>query len=205
MKLKTALHALLDLMAPHRCPGCDVEVQQEGFCEVCTPLLEPYLRGPAAFEYGGPMAEAINQLKYHGRTDYARPLGRLLAQAALRHIGRVDVVVPVPLHPKRRRQRGFNQVELLAASVAGALGVSVDRRLVCRVRPTPPQVGLSMRDRQLSVVGAFAVVPKRPVPARVLLIDDVTTTGATLGACADAIADAGAQIVRTLALASTPR
>ena len=203
---KSALSALMDVIAPARCPGCEDERPsgKRGFCEVCAPLLEPCAFGMGAYEYGGPMAEAISALKYKRRTEFALPLGDLLAHAAMRHIGRVDVVVAVPLHASRRRNRGFNQSELLARRAALSLGLHCDSRLLQRVRPTPAQVGLSNDDRKLNVVGAFEPRRQARVYRRVLLIDDVVTTGATLEACADALYVLGVEEVRMIALASSP-
>ncbi len=192
----------VDLLAPRTCPGCDRvhSPGSDGFCEVCFPLLEPMPRGPAAFEYGGPMADAIRRLKYDKRTDLAGPLGRMLADAAQRFSGRVDIVVPVPLHPRRRRARGFDQAALLARGVARRLDVPFLARALRRSRNTPPQAERSLIDRLQNTRGAFTA--RRDMSARrVLLIDDVRTTGATLGSAAAALRTAGANEVHTFALA----
>lgn len=154
----------------------------------------------AAFLYGGPLADAILRLKYAGRTDLARGLSELFADAALSYAGRVDRVIPLPLHATRLRERGFNQSALLAAPVARALGVRLDVSCLVRVRPTRDQAGLPRTQRAENVRGAFAV--RRPVElGRVLLVDDVRTTGATLATAAETLLRAGAREVCTLALA----
>jgi ComF family protein len=200
---------LLDLLAPRRCAGCDAIAAEHDavWCGGCAPLIEPAAlewRPPcaeaAAFIYGGPLADAIARMKYGRRAELARALGALLADAALAYAGRVDRVVPLPLHPARLRERGFNQSALLAAAVAGGLGLPLDTTSLRRVRRTADQAGLSRALRAENVRAAFAVRASLTA-ARVLLIDDVRTTGATLAEAAGALVAAGCAEVRTLALA----
>ena len=202
--------AFVELLAPRRCAGCNrmMRFEQRGaFCAACAPLLElapPAHRPPghsaAAFVYGGPLADAIVRLKYSRRSELAPMLGALLAEAALPYAGRVARVVPLPLHRARLRARGFNQSALLARPVARALGVPLDARALRRVRATADQARLPRASRAENVRAAFAVA--RDVHgARMLLIDDVRTTGATLAEAAAALSEAGAAEVYTLALA----
>lgn len=202
--------SLLELLAPDRCPGCDLafDAEQHAFCDACLPLLEStevwsdgaHSAPSAAFLYGGPLAEALQRFKYAGRSELARPLGAMLASCALAYAGRVDCVAPVPLHPARLRSRGFNQSALLARPVARALGVPLAARALRRVRPTLDQAGLAREDRGQNVRGAFGADRRAP-GARVLLIDDVRTTGATLAEAADALLRGGCERVHPLALA----
>ncbi len=199
---------LLELLAPWRCPACDFAlpgpVSPAGLCPACAPLIEPVRRGLGAYAYGGPLATAIQRFKFQGRSELGGPLGALLAEAAIeRHGGQVDAVVPVPLHPRRLRERGYDQVGLLARPVASALGVPLRRDLLARRRPTKPQAGLGAAQRLLNVRGAFALehCPRAPFPRRILLLDDVTTTGATLHAAASPLREAGVERVLRLALA----
>ncbi len=154
----------------------------------------------AAFLYGGPLADAIVRFKYGGRSELAGVLGQLLAEAALPLAGRVDCAMPMPLHPARLRERGFNQSALLARPVARALGVPLAVEGLRRVRPTVDQAGLARADREGNVRGAFAARQLEGAP-RVLLIDDVRTTGATLASASHALLTAGASEVRALVLA----
>jgi ComF family protein len=192
----------LTLLAPRRCPGCDQPADDIAvFCTACTTLLEPVAGGGAVFEYGGPIADAIQRFKYNGRSELGALLGSLMADAAPRWAGRVDVVVPVPLHWRRRRARGYDQAALLARPMARALRVPAVLRGLRRVRNTPSQVDLPHAERQRNIAGAFA--PGRPLElGRVLLVDDVRTTGATLGAATDALTQGGATEVHTFVLAA---
>jgi ComF family protein len=128
-------------------------------------------------------------------------LAELMAAAAGAYGGLVDAVVPVPLHRRRLAERGFNQAVVIARPLARALGVPLVVGRLVRVRPTRPQVGLDAEARERNVRGAFRV--RRAVSGRVLLVDDVWTTGATLAEAARVLVDGGAD-VRTLTLARAP-
>jgi ComF family protein len=130
----------------------------------------------------------------------ANALAHYLIEPALMWNGRVDRVCAVPLHPVRLRQRGYNQSALLAWPIARALGVRFDPWLVRRRRPTRNQVGLSLQERAANVDGAF-IASTRAQHERVLVVDDVLTTGATTAAVAKALIEAGAREVLTLVLA----
>jgi ComF family protein len=201
----------LSCLAPARCCGCDDAVGDDvpGFCEACSPLLDappvtlqPPAREAAAYGYGGPLADAIGRLKYAARSDLVPALGELLARASLAYAGAVDVVIPMPLFPRRLRERGFNQSALLARYAARALGVPLRVDVLRRVRDTATQAGLSREARAANVRGCFRA---RALGQRVLLIDDVRTTGATLESAAQALRSAGAPDVVTLALAVATR
>ena len=213
--VRELLHGVFACLSPLRCAGCDgLGDAAAGFCPACAPLLEPAPRAlwppapdAAAHLYAGPLADAIARLKYGGRTDLCPALGELLARAALSYAGQVDCVVPLPLHPRRLRERGFNQSALLGAGAARALGMPLRVDLLRRVRDTVAQAGLSRELRATNVRGAFVARPDAlgSSPPRVLLIDDVRTTGVTLAAAADALRGAGCPDVVTLALAVAAR
>ena len=194
------LEGFVQLVAPARCVGCE-ELCSRVFCAACESLLEPAASLSAVFEYGGPIADAIHRFKYRSRSELGAALGSLMTQAALRWAGEVDAVVPVPLHWRRRRWRGYDQAALLARPTAKALGVPALLRGLRRVRHTPSQVNLPHDERQANVAGAFAPGRLRGV-GRVLLVDDVRTTGATLEAASKALRAGGAREVRTLVLAA---
>jgi ComF family protein len=162
-------------------------------------------RGRAIGEYDGTLRQIIHAFKYDGRRSLAGRLGRLMCESAGDLLHDVEYVVPVPLYPRRERARGFNQ----AAELAKMLGLPVCSALV-RVRHTTPQVDLPAARRHANVRGAFRLADqhrwrlpftfRRPnlSNAIVLLVDDVSTTGATLEACARVLKDAGVREVRAL-------
>jgi ComF family protein len=153
--------------------------------------------------YEGTLRALIQRLKYDGFRPLAKPLGRFLAEAAQRlERQSFDVLVPVPLHPRRERRRGFNQAFLLAAQVSRLRKIPLAAGDCVRVRDTPPQTGLRAAERRKNVAGAFHVPkPQRVRDCRVLLVDDVLTTGATAHACALALREAGAAGVWVATLA----
>ncbi len=208
---RALLSGLIELLAPTRCPGCDLphEASHGIFCAACSLLLEPtpsWLHPPrpaaAALLYVGPLADAVRRLKYAQRTELAPALGALLAQHVGDYAGTVDCVAPLPLHQRKLRSRGYNPAALLARPLAKALGVPIDVGLLARRRPTRTQAGLPRDERLRNVQGAF-VARSGMAPSRVLLIDDVRTTGATLAEAASTLSLQGHE-VKTLALAWAP-
>jgi len=196
---------LLDLIFPPRCGGCGRD--GAAWCDRCAASVQPVpvmtLNGiplVAAGRLDGSLQRAIHTYKYRPRPGLAsvlaEPLGRAIAASGLDLAG----LAYIPLHPQRRRERGFNQAERLAAALAGPLGVPAVGGL-SRVRPTPAQVGLSQPERQVNMVGAFAWTAATPPPGGLALVDDVCTTGATLMAAADAVARVGGSIRAFVVLA----
>jgi ComF family protein len=160
------------------------------------------IRAVALFE--GPLRHAIHALKYRRLSAMAEPLGDLLAHFWVHASDGADAIVPVPLHDGRRRERGYNQAELLANRLSRRVGAPVRPNALRRLRATAVQMSLNASDRKLNVAGAFESADPAVRGKRVVVIDDVCTTGATLDACAAALLSAGAASVRGLALARTP-
>lgn len=148
------------------------------------------------------MATAIGRFKYEQRPDLGTRLGRAMLTVATALRGSVDVVIPVPLHPKRLAERGYNQAALLARPIASSLEIPFAPRALRRRHDTPRQVVLDREARQSNVRTAFATRERvRVAGSRVLLVDDVRTTGATLDACTSILRSAGARHVFALVLA----
>lgn len=200
----------LDLALPARCPGCDREGPP--ICDACLPKLDARLDVPPGIAIGLPsdiplpllqlewcapfsglIRRALHELKYAGEKRLAVPLGEAVARRWSRTSAGGDLLVHVPVHSERRRQRGYDQAELIARAAASALHIPA-APLLERTRATTAQFDLDRQDRATNVTGAFAVRAGTPRPSGrwVVLIDDVMTTGATLAACAEALLDAGA-------------
>jgi ComF family protein len=154
--------------------------------------------------YQGPLRKAVHALKYDGQQRLAGPLGLLLAEAFQRYGLHADGIIPLPLHPQRERARGYNQAALLARVCATHLKIPCLEDMVLRQRATRVQVGLTRRERRQNVAGAFTLTEngraRLPGYRSLLLIDDVSTTGATLEACAAPLYTAGVDRIGGLVL-----
>ncbi len=191
----------ISYVAPPFCARCGDVVVTQDLCARCriTPLQIDYIRSAVYFE--GILREAMHRFKYGQLTALARPLGDLMAAYWVQHPQPVDVIVPVPLHATRLRERGYNQAALLARELARQAKLVVDEQTLVRQRSTAPQIELDVRQRKENVHGAFRCSSDALAGKQVLLIDDVCTTGATLEACAVAVQKRGARNVWALTLA----
>lgn len=209
MSLARLLDPLLSLLLPDRCAGCG----RLGalLCDECRhglvvydgdlPRIADQLTDVRiAYVFEGPLRHALHQLKYHRKRRMARPLGALMAAHLRAHPIPYDALIPVPLHPERLKERGFNQAELLAREVAAATGAPLIVGPLVRLRATKQQALLDVAGRIENVADAFMWKGPAP-PARIVLVDDVLTTGATVNACAAALRAGGAREVSALALA----
>ena len=164
----------------------------------------PFRRLRAVAIYDGLSGRIVQGLKYHDRTDIAKPAAAMMARVAAELAADIDLVVPVPLHRRRLWQRRFNQSALLAEALAAALGRPFAPLVLARIRPTRRQVGLKAAARADNVRGAFAVLPggrEAIARRRILLVDDVYTTGATAKAATRALLRAGAASVEVVVFA----
>ena len=184
------------------CPSCGAVGGHDAPRPHCQGATGPLAEILVACAFEGPVRRAVHALKYRGARDHAPLLADLLARAQALNLGGIDLLVPVPLSEGRRRERGFNQAELIARAVGDSLGLPVATELVVRVRDTEAQVGKSSAERRENVREAFRCTEPTAVRGRYLaVVDDVTTTGATLRACAEPLLEAGAAWVIGLAVA----
>lgn len=203
----TVIESLLALLFPDRCVGC--QTLGALLCANCCAALQPYPPQPVAglddalvaFVFDGPLRQAIHQLKYHKQRRMAAPLAELMLPRLRKSLFTADAVLPVPLHSSRQRERGFNQSELLARPIAARAKLPMLTSGLTRVRATEQQARLDTRARHSNMRDAFAWQSDSPPPPRVLLVDDVLTTGSTVVACANALRAAGTRTVAVLALA----
>ena len=192
-----------------RCPLCARPVaasknaspsERKSACTLCSrqPLRLDGTTSAAVFD--GVMRQAVHALKYRGCTQLASPLAEFLVDAWNRAGYDADFIIPVPLHPRRLKERGYNQSILLATEFARRVDMPVRTDMLVRTRRTEAQTQLGAAERRSNVAGAFATRGSAVSGHSVLLIDDVCTTGSTLQACADALRDAGAKRVFGLTL-----
>ena len=210
-----ACFARLDFIVPPLCRSCGIPLPSHGaaasvdlICAACSAHPPAFDSARAALVYGGLGRDIVLMLKHADRTDLAKVLAVWLARAGTPLLAQATLIVPVPLHPRRLAQRRFNQAGLLAQVLARTAHLPCMPDLLRRTRPTPSQGGFSAAGRRRNVQGAFGIAPRsaaRVKRARVLLVDDVMTTGATLDACARVLRRAGADAVDAVVVARVLR
>ncbi|MCX8117406.1 MAG: ComF family protein [Desulfobacterota bacterium] len=205
------------------CPECFSQIRWIGppFCTCCgmpfpSEEIESHLCGPCLTEkkyftmarasgsYEGPLREAIHRWKYEGRDNLTPFLGEILVGTFHRYwdVSSFDLLLPVPLHPKRLRERGFNQALLLAKHLHRRTRIPYKKGLLRKRIATPPQIQLSGKEREKAVKGSFVIRDEEAIEGRrILLIDDVYTTGATVNECSKLLRRGGAERVDVLTLA----
>lgn len=194
----------LPVAAPPRCAVCWSNRATGRTCRDCATALIPSLAGVRApYTLDGDARELVHALKYQGLSALAGPMGEQMAACLTAWGLRPDLIIPVPLHPRRLRWRGFNQAAELARPCARAVNAAYAPTVLRRTRHTTPQVRTEgAAARRANIAGAFAVTePWRVVGRDVLLVDDVCTSAATLRACAEPLRAAGARAVYGLAFA----
>lgn len=199
------LNAILDLIFPPRCEAC-ASIGPEAFCAACRSKITHLL--PSAFVhsvaiYEDPLKKVLMKFKYKRRLHLSRPLGEIMAKYVRSNfdISRVDFIIPVPLHHKRQSERGFNQAEALSHELSRHFGIPTVSGILHRIRETAPQFNLPPKDRYNNVKGAFAVNNCSFLrDKRVLLLDDIYTTGSTISECTRVLKETGTRDVHVLTL-----
>ena len=200
-------YAGLPIISPPFCSICGIPLQGTGEshpCGRCITAPPPYRAARAALRHEGACRDLIHAFKYRGKSQLRRPLGLLTARllADFSQSCQPDLLVPVPLHRSRLRSRGFNQSVLLAELLAKQWQIPLQRQLLQRTRATTPQMELTRTERLTNLQGAFKVRDNTLVSdRRIMLVDDVFTTGSTLAACATALLQAGCREVTAVTVA----
>ena len=185
------------------CMTCGRPVENdEEYCAECAQRPMSFAGGVALLPYDGEVRESLLNMKYRGAREYADFYGARLAERWRDKLllGKPEAVVPIPVHPSRMRERGFNQAEDLARALGAELGLPVDTEILIRTKPTLPQKSYGYTQRQRNLSGAFAL--SGPLPySSLLLADDIYTTGATLEAASSLLREAGAEHIRPVVAA----
>lgn len=218
MSLVKIAHSCVNILFPEQCAACGTvaAVYPMPVCSRCTNSVLN-AAGPPAFSseniakifscryYEGAVKECVKQFKYYGKLQLM-DLFRPVVQSFTNDFPvKVHGAIPVPLHPSKRRLRGYNQSELIAGMLSREISVPVHRHALIKTRNTGPQTALARTKRMRNLDGSFAAVDRTLVTGKdLLLVDDIVTTGATLEACARELLKAGARCVYALTLARTP-
>ena len=206
---------LVDFVYPPYCILCEAKLEPENrlVCTSCWERLEPYStvdtfinqnRIISKYPYSKDMRTIIHNLKYRGKTDLAVNLGRSLGKMIRedKRIKNWDLLIPVPLHRVKKRSRGYNQSELLSDKICDLTAIRQDNSTLVRHRYTKNQAALPIRERADNVKGAFSIADKTNVEGKkIILVDDVITTGSTVSECIRVLKDAGAKEVAALSAA----
>jgi ComF family protein len=192
----------LPRLAKPSCPQCGLQTQGE-ICGKCLKQKPHYDETTALFAYAFPFDVVLQEYKYNCAMHLSKTLAELFIESALKH--NVDVIIPMPLHPNRLKERGFNQSVEVANIIAQRIGIPIDNKSCLRIKNTPPQAGLPLKERLKNMRGAFSVNQELAniliKGNRVAIIDDVITTGSTVNELSLVLKKAGAISVHCYAFA----
>lgn len=182
--------------------GKPLSAKEAEYCPDCGRKKHLYTRGRAALEYDSIMRESIGRFKYENRREYSSfYVQELLNTCGMAvHSWNIDLIIPIPLHKDRMRKRGFNQAESIAKGLSRELGISVSTDSLLRIRKTSPQKELNDQERRSNLKNAFQVVNNDVKFKKVLLIDDIYTTGSTVDAATAVLLENGAEKVYFLSI-----
>ncbi|MDD6057335.1 MAG: ComF family protein [Clostridiales bacterium] len=177
------------------CKRCGKPLQNERveYCPDCAKKRHCYKQGKAVFVYEGRIRQSLYRFKYGNKREYATFYAREAAALYGDWIKRrqIEAIVPIPMYPPKKRRRGYNQAECFARSLGRELGIPVEERLVSRTRNTVPQKELKEKERKRNLKNAFQFMPNIVKYKRVLLVDDIYTTGSTMDAVSEVLLSAG--------------
>ena len=182
--------------------GKQIENERQEFCSDCSRKKHHYIQGKAVFSYQKEMKVSMYRFKYSNRREYAK----FYASKAIERYAdwikfrEIEAIVPVPLHAEKQRSRGYNQAEIFAKCLAEQTGLPVMKRLIKRVRNTIPQKELNEQQRKDNLKGAFQVEANIVKCSKILLVDDIYTTGVTVDAAAEVLKNAGVAEVYVLCI-----
>lgn len=187
-----------------RCKKCGKSVRspEQEYCFDCSRQKHAFTRGWAVFSYEKEIKQSVYQFKFHNKREYSRFYGAEMVRTYGKEIVRwhPDVLIPIPMYKKKQRQRGYNQAELLAREIGEALSIPVDTKILYRVKKTTPQKELTRKEREINLKNAFKTGADAVKLKKVLLVDDIYTTGATMDAAAQALLENGVKEVRFFVL-----
>lgn len=185
------------------CIYCGEPIRSGSICTRCKQQTPNFSKLRSLAYYSGPLREAIVSLKYHRNIGLGSFFAPALCEIIVNEKWNIDLITAIPLSANRKKERGYNQAEIIAKPIARTMNLPYSDKSVYRNKHTSSQVGLSVKERQLNMKDAFKADPNVVKDKSILLIDDVATTGATMDACAKALLDAGCRQVFGLTLAKT--
>lgn len=194
----------LEYISEPRCMRCGkpVQMMEEEYCADCAKYEHAFEQGRSLWLHRGNISQAIYRFKFQNKRCYAGIFAREMAEQYREWIWnrKIEKIIPIPLHPSKRRLRGFNQAELLAKELGKQVGIPVETEAVFRIKKTLPQKQLGHRERQKNLKSAFGVRKNWNPPGTVLLVDDIYTTGNTMHRVAKVLKKAGVQKVYFLTI-----
>jgi ComF family protein len=187
-----------------KCKKCGkpILVDEQEYCMDCTKQNHLYEQGISAFVYSDEVKQSIYRFKYHNRRDYSGFYGMAVAKHFYKDIQRWngDVLIPVPIHHKKYIQRGYNQAKLLAKDISKWTNIPIDSHLLQRVINTKPQKEMNIKGRSKNLESAFKITENVVKYKKVIIVDDIYTTGSTIDACAKVLYDAGVEKIYFISL-----
>ncbi len=195
----SACRKRLPYLKEPKCKKCgkEIEKDEQEYCRDCQRFHHSFDKGASVFAYDPVMRRSISMFKYHNRREYAAFYAEEMYRNCERFLNLCapDVILPVPVHNRKRRQRGFNQAELVAEKLGKMLHVPVDKKYLMRVEKTTPQKELTRQQRKVNLRQAFAIRESGKYYERVLLVDDIYTTGATIDAISEILRENQTKII----------